>query len=256
MKKYNLRCPYCFCINIKKNGKNTTKKKQKFKCKDCKCSFVIDGKYWAVSEEQRTYITRLLAERISLRGICRVVKISLSWLMTYIKHLYKSLPDDLNYVIPKNTFKKTSNIDIKLIDSEIDEMWSFVAKKKNKRWIWIALCRTTRQVIAFYVGDRGRDSAIRLWDMIPKDLKERCKFHTDDWDAYKGVIPESKHFYSKTKKETTHIERFNNTVRQRVSRLVRKALSFSKIDENHIGAIKYFFCWYNLERQNVLALTL
>ncbi|MBA4853777.1 IS1 family transposase, partial [Emticicia sp. BO119] len=33
------------------------------------------------------------------------------------------------------------------------------------------------------------------------------------------------------------------------SRLVRKALSFSKSLENHIGAIKYFICNYNLERK-------
>ena len=31
--------------------------------------------------------------------------------------------------------------------------------------------------------------------------------------------------------------------------LVRKALSFSKVLENHIGAIKYFFYQYNFEQQ-------
>ena len=41
------------------------------------------------------------------------------------------------------------------------------------------------------------------------------------------------------------IERFNYTLRQRVSRLVRGALSFSKMIKNHIGAIKYFICHYN-----------
>lgn len=46
---------------------------------------------------------------------------------------------------------------------------------------------------------------------------------------------------------TAYIERFNGTLRQRVSRLVRKALSFSKSLENHIGAIKYFICNYNLK---------
>jgi len=40
------------------------------------------------------------------------------------------------------------------------------------------------------------------------------------------------------------IERFNNTLRQRVSRLVRDTLSFSKKLANHIGAIKYFICRY------------
>jgi len=41
-------------------------------------------------------------------------------------------------------------------------------------------------------------------------------------------------------RQTNHIERFNNTLRQRVSRLVCSALSFSKKLDNHIGAIQYF----------------
>jgi deferrochelatase/peroxidase EfeB len=45
--------------------------------------------------------------------------------------------------------------------------------------------------------------------------------------------------------KTSHIERFNNTLRQRVSRLVRKTLSFSKSLDNHIGAIWYFIDHYN-----------
>ncbi|MFT5744982.1 MAG: insertion element IS1 protein InsB, partial [Saprospiraceae bacterium] len=57
------------------------------------------------------------------------------------------------------------------------------------------------------------------------------------------------HLYSKQKKDTNHLEGLNNTIRQRISRLVRKSLSFSKILKNHIGAIKYFFCHYNLEQQ-------
>jgi IS1 family transposase len=44
---------------------------------------------------------------------------------------------------------------------------------------------------------------------------------------------------------TYKIERFNGTLRQRVSRLVRKAQSFSKKIENHIGALWYFIHHYN-----------
>jgi hypothetical protein len=36
-----------------------------------------------------------------------------------------------------------------------------------------------------------------------------------------------------------------DTLRQRISRLVRKTLSFSKKRENHIGAIWYFVHHYN-----------
>jgi IS1 family transposase len=44
---------------------------------------------------------------------------------------------------------------------------------------------------------------------------------------------------------TNRIERFNRTMRQRVSRLVRKTLSFSKKLSNHIGAIWHFIHHYN-----------
>jgi len=54
---------------------------------------------------------------------------------------------------------------------------------------------------------------------------------------------------TKQARKTNHIERFNNTLRQRVSRLVRETLSFSKTLANHIGAIKYFICHYNLTRR-------
>jgi len=49
-------------------------------------------------------------------------------------------------------------------------------------------------------------------------------------------------------RKTNHVERFNCTLRQRVSRLVRATLSFSKKLANHIGAIKYFICDYNLTK--------
>ena len=49
---------------------------------------------------------------------------------------------------------------------------------------------------------------------------------------------------TKHARKTNHIERFNNTLRQRVSRLVRDTLAFSKKLANHIGALKYFICHY------------
>ncbi len=91
--------------------------------------------------------------------------------------------------------------------------------------------------------------AQKLWETLPKIIQENGYFYSDDWEAYKGVFPKKRHVSSKQKRDTNHLERLNCTIRQRVSRLVRKALSFSKTLENHIGAIKYFFCHYNLEQQ-------
>ena len=70
---------------------------------------------------------------------------------------------------------------------------------------------------------------------------------------YKGVIPAERHkTITKQARKTNHIERFNNTLRQRLSRLVRATLSFSKKVGNHIGAIKFFICHYNLEKAAAL----
>jgi IS1 family transposase len=44
---------------------------------------------------------------------------------------------------------------------------------------------------------------------------------------------------------TSHIERLNNTLRQRISRLVCKTWSLSKKRENHIGAIWSFVHHYH-----------
>ena len=61
------------------------------------------------------------------------------------------------------------------------------------------------------------------------------------------MIPVAQHrAISKLARKTNHLERFNNTLRQRVSRLVRDTLAFSKKLSNHIGAIKFFICDYNL----------
>ncbi|CEG13814.1 transposase (fragment) [groundwater metagenome] len=93
----------------------------------------------------------------------------------------------------------------------------------------IAIDVKTRQVIAFYAGDRTRENAIKLWERIPKKYKQHTIFYTEDWDAYKEVIPKDQHVVcSKDSGKTNIIERFNCTVRQRVSRLVRLSLSFSK----------------------------
>jgi insertion element IS1 protein InsB len=138
---------------------------------------------------------------------------------------------------------------IQRLDVEADDMSSFVQKKANKQWIWIAMDARTRQVMAFHVGDRSRQSARCLWAMIPHIDRQHATFYPDQYVVYAGVIPAAQHrAIRKLARKTNHLERFNNTRRQRVSRLVREALSFSKKLANHIGAIKLFICHYNLMR--------
>jgi IS1 family transposase len=67
-------------------------------------------------------------------------------------------------------------------------------------------------------------------------------------EAYGKVIPQEQHCpCSKQQGETNHLERFNNTLCQRVGRLVRKTLSFSKHLLFHLIHIRAFIRAHNLD---------
>jgi insertion element IS1 protein InsB len=237
-------CPRCKSSKYKKNG-HIYNGKQNHYCHDCGRQFVQCFEQYLITEERRALIERLLVERISLRGICRAVGVTLKWLLGFLVQCFEALPEHL-HVQPVTC---THNVMIQRLEVEADEIASFVQKKANKQWIWIAMDARSRQVIAFYVGDRSRRSAKRLWAKIPEAYLQQATFYTDQYVVYEGVIPAAQHkAISKLARKTNHIERFNNTLRQRVSRLVRETLSFSKKLANHIGAIKLFICHYNLTR--------
>jgi IS1 family transposase len=97
-----------------------------------------------------------------------------------------------------------------------------------------------------YIGKRDQAGAQELWDSLSPVYRQCAVSYTDFWSAYGTVFPKKRH--KAVGKETglkNYIERFNNTMRQRILRLVRKTISFSKKLSNHIGAIWYFIHEYN-----------
>ena len=97
-----------------------------------------------------------------------------------------------------------------------------------------------------YIGDRSRESAQKLWQSLPAVYRQCAIIYTDFYLSYLVALPSNRHrAVGKETGKTNYIERFNCTLRQRVSRLVRKTLSFSKKLESHIGAIWNFIHHYN-----------
>jgi len=130
---------------------------------------------------------------------------------------------------------------------ELDELWSFVQNKDNEKYIWLAICRRTRQIVAYYIGDRSEESCLQFWMNIPRQYWH-CKTFSDLWEAYNNVFCAGDHqSVGKETGQTAHIERWNNTLRQRLARFVRKTLSFSKSDFFHELALKLFIVRYNNE---------
>ncbi len=124
-----------------------------------------------------------------------------------------------------------------LLTIQLDEMWSFVGSKDNKQWIWLAIDADSREIVGVYVGDRSRQSAKKLWQSLPPVYRQCAVCYTDFWEAYEQVLPSKRHrAVGKETGKTSYIERFNNTLRQRVGRFVRKKkVVFQKSEQSPWG---------------------
>jgi IS1 family transposase len=187
-------------------------------------------------ERTRHQVKRAVLERVSWRGIERLWGISRHTIATWIEAWAEQLPP-----------LETTLVEAQLEDVlELDELWSFGFKKSNQRWVWVALCRRTRQIVAYFIGDRSETSCRQLWRRIPLAYK-RCYSFSDFWDAYQRIFAVDRHqSVGKDSGQTNHIERWFNTLRQRLARLVRKTLSFSKSDSFHEWVFRLFVHHYNL----------
>lgn len=83
-------CPYCGSCQILKNG-STHHKKQKYKCKDCGRQYLENPTKKYINLSIKKIIEKLLLERISLRGIARVVDVSIKWLQQFVNNFYRDI---------------------------------------------------------------------------------------------------------------------------------------------------------------------
>src|SRR5258706_450035 len=135
---------------------------------------------------------------------------------------------------------------------ELDELWSFVLKKAHDSWIWVALCRQTRQVVADALGDRSQATCQRLWEAIPEGYRAGHCF-TDFWAAYRAVTPEKQQTaVGKETGEAAHVEGWKSTLRKPLARFVRMTLSFSTSEVMHEACLLLFLHRYNLDRAILL----
>jgi insertion element IS1 protein InsB len=229
------KCRVCGSQNIVKNGKNKAGQAQ-YHCKDCGAYRVLEPKKEAKGERRRQ-VLRAYRERASLRGLGCIFGVARDSVMKWVEDHLEQLPTLRDSVLPKQRGDSL----------ELDELWAFVYQRDNACWLWTALCRRTRQVVAFVLGNRSAATCQRLWEAIPPAYR-RCRTYPDFWKAYQAVLPgRTHHPVGKETGQTAHQERWYLTLRQRVSRFVRKTLSFSKSEINHELVTRWFILQSNLE---------
>ena len=236
--KEKLSCPACSGANIVKNG-HTHYGKQNHRCKDCGRQFVERSTARLYTFEE--IAERLFVERVSLRGVARVLGRSFCKVYEHFKTTVLPLGEEFE-TVKASDFQSLEDVEVKV---EADELWTFVGQREEgSLWVWLAQERRSRLIVGFALGDRSELTGRIMWESIPRWLRQKATFFTDKWEAYANFIPPEKHMTDDN--QTNHIERFNCTLRQRISRLVRKTLAFSKDLVNLECHIRFFIHQYNL----------
>src|SRR5512145_1702742 len=186
----------CESANIVRNG-HDYKCSQKYHCKDC-------GRYGTL-QAQSGY-TAAVQQQVKRGGLERLLAISRRTIQRWLSGWVNAVPPLETTLLPAEPGDVL----------ELDELWSFVGSKQQPRWVWLALCRRTRQVVAYCIGDRSETSCLQLWRRIPTAYT-RCHSFSDFWDAYQRIFATDRHqSVGKDSGQTNHVERWFNTLRQRL----------------------------------------
>jgi insertion element IS1 protein InsB len=165
------RCEKCASTDIHRNGRDKRDGRQKYYCKGCwhhgrlrdlQTPLSADEvRAQAPKEYRLTEVYKAALERCSLRGLGRIFGIGRDTVMHLFKQAISKLKKLKDMVSPAQPGEVV----------EVDEMWSFVGNKGEVCWIWTAICRRTREIIAFAIGDRSSKTARTLWRHIPDSYK-------------------------------------------------------------------------------------
>jgi transposase-like protein len=130
------QCKSCNSIKIVKNGKQANI--QRYKCKDC--SAVFRGKEAKYSSDFKLEAIMMYINSMGIRAIARVKKVHNSVISVWIKKMgeiiKETFHDRINEITPK---------DISIL--EIDELFTYVKKKRIKRMYLVLLTETGSELL-------------------------------------------------------------------------------------------------------------
>ena len=235
-------CPVCGCCEVVKRGK-TEDGKQRYECRRSEClnkTFILNYAYKAYVPDVKKQIIDMAMNGSGIRDTSRVLGISQNTVINEIKKQESKLQSvNLPMLNDINASQVIVRIE-KVLDAELDEMWSYVQRKENQRWLWHAIDHVSGKILAYVFGDRKDVVFCKLKTLLePFGIR---RFYTDDWGAYERHLPQEQQIVGK--RNTQKIERKHLTLRTRIKRLARKTICFSKIEKMHDIVIGIFINRY------------
>jgi len=241
-----VRCPHCQSEQIVKRGK-TRRGTQRYLCQNTACttgSFLLDYRNRGCLPEVKQTIVDMSLNASGIRDTARVLRISTDTVLNELKKKEVVL-ESVNTALLRIIKPDDIAVHIERAgEAKMDEMWSFVGKKKEPRWLWHAIDHRTGAVLAYVFGRRKDEVFLQLKALLePFGL---TRFYTDHWGAYERHLDPETH--SPGKQNTQKIERKHLTLRTRIKRLVRKTIGFSKSTQIHDIVIGLFVNRYAFGR--------
>ena len=232
-------CPKCQRSGAVKHGHIASGGKQNWLCRACGRQFVANPSRRSMNDAGKGVARALLKERVSLRGIARVLQVSPGQVLRFFEAEAEELPDDLNFDPTRAGPIVFYAVDISSATNS-GASWAAGPTNSGSGLRWVPTPASPSPSTSVTAARREHEACGT--PCLPPTGR-RPLVYTDLWEAYRPVIPARQHVASdKGSGFASYIERFNCTLRQRASRLVRKALSFSKKLANHIAAIELFVC--------------
>ena len=275
--------------NIVKYGHDKNGK-QRFKCKTCSSVFVETKNTVfynrKLSEDQIIMICKLLVEKNGIRAIERIMEIHRDTVSDVIKDLARHAREVTDFLIKDVGLTKVQVDEmwsfIKKNKKTLTKEMKTQINMANAR-IYIAKKADTKLHLAHSTGKRVQETADELMETVRKRFKmptadEKAIFASNGNDQYIYAIlknfdretinygqiikeRENGRVVGKIRKiifgemddadiDTIHIERYNLTMRNGISRLIRKSLCFSKCKKMLDNHIDVYECYNNLIRVN------
>ena len=202
-------CPDCGKDLIHKNGHR--RGKQNYICVSCGRQFIDSYTSRGYSDWIKRLCLRMYVNGMGFRGIERVIGVSDTAVLEWVKQVGECLPD---------TYEAEKIPQV----GELDELETFVGNKRDKVWIWTVVDHFRPGILGWTIGDHSAETFKPLWQAV---TCWHCFFWVSDGNSvYPGFIPDGDQIVSKT--YMTRVEGENTRLRHYLARLHRKTLCYSK----------------------------